>query len=124
MTPWNVSGSGRRIFASSVSSSTVSDGSPRRVFDGSALRADDVAEVDVHRPGAVGRAEELDPARAVDEVEEDDLAHVSPAHDAAGQAARRLGLGPRLERLGLGADGGHLDPVGEALGQGRPRWRV
>ena len=57
------------------------------------------------------------PAGAVDEVEEDDLAHVPAAHDPAGQAARRLRLGARLERLGLGADGRDLDAVGETLGQ-------
>ena len=55
-------------------------------------RADDVAEVDVDLAGAVDRAEELDPARAVDEVEEDELPHVAAREHAAGEPAlaRRL----------------------------------
>jgi len=82
-----------------------------------AFCADQIAEVEVDLARAIGRAEELDAARAVDEVKEDDLAHVPPGHDPAGQAALRLGLLAGLERLGLGADRGDLVPVGEALGQ-------
>ena len=49
-----------------------------------ARRADDVAEVDVDCAGAFLLAEELDPPGAVDEVEEDELAHVAPREYAAG----------------------------------------
>ena len=66
---------------------------------------------------AFGRAEELDPPRAVDEVEEDELAHVAPGHHAAGDAHRLLGGLPRLERLGRGSNGGHLVAVGKRLGR-------
>ena len=76
MTPWKVSGSGRWFFASSSTESAATDGSPRRDWVGMAGHADDVAEVEVElaRPGRVG--EHLDPAGAVDEVEEDELARV------------------------------------------------
>ena len=84
--------------------------------------ADDVAEVDVDRAGAILLAEELDAARAVDEVEEDELAHVAPREHAAGDAHRAVGGLARLERLGGGAHGGHVVAVGKALRAGRS-WR-
>ena len=62
----------------------------RRLAD----RADDVAEMDVDLAGARGRAEELDPAAAVDEVEEDELAHVAPREHASGEPPRLVALGP------------------------------
>ena len=79
------------------------------------IDADDVAEVDVDLARAVDRAEELDPARAVDEVEE---GRASPSRGAPGRGRRagaRRRLLARLERLGLGADGGDLVAVREAL---------
>jgi hypothetical protein len=79
---------------------------------GRAGRADDVAEVDV---GDVAAADQLDAPAAVDEVEEDELAHVAPCHDPAGEPARRLGLRAVLERLRLRADRGDLVPVRESL---------
>jgi hypothetical protein len=86
--------------------------------------ADDVAQVDVDlaRPARV--AEELDAARAVDEVEEHELAVSSAGHDTPGDAARLVGLGPGLERGGLLADGRDLDAVGKPLRQPGHRRRV
>ena len=51
--------------------------------------ADDVAQVDVELAGALDRAEELDPAGAVDEVEEDELAEVAAREHPPGQPPRR-----------------------------------
>ena len=78
-------------------------------------RADDVAEVDVDLAGAAERAEELDPAAAVDEVEEDELAHVAPGEHPAGEAPLLGALDAGLERLGLRAHGGDLVAVRESL---------
>ncbi len=77
--------------------------------------ADDVAEIDVDLP-----REQLDPAAAVDEVEERDLSHLAPRQDTAGEAERLRVVG----RAGLDAvrdltDCGDLVPVGEALRQHR-----
>ena len=83
-------------------------------------RADDVAEVDVDLAHAVGGAQELDAAGAVDEVEEGQLAEVAAGEHAPGEAALVLGLGVRVEQLRLGADGRRLAPVGEALRRGHP----
>ena len=112
-----MSGSGRLVLASSSSSSTASDGSPRRVFVGLAVDADDVAEVDVDRAGAVGRAEELDLPRAVDEVEEDELAVPAAPEHPPGDAARLVAFLPGLELLRLGPSRGDLVPLREALRQ-------
>ena len=79
--------------------------------------ADDVAEVDVDLARPFGRAEQLDPARAVDEVEEDELPHVAPGHHTAGDAQRLVGVLARFERLGGRAHGGDVVPVMKALGQ-------
>jgi hypothetical protein len=73
--------------------------------------------VDVDLACAVDRAEELDPARAVDEIEEYELPHPPPPEHAAGDAALLRALGARGQRLGLGADGGDLVAVREALGR-------
>ena len=80
--------------------------------------ADDVAEVHVDLARALDRAEQLDPPAAVDEVEEDELAHVAARHHAAGEPALRLGGRAVLERLRLGADARDLVAVGEALRRG------
>ena len=79
-------------------------------------RSEDVAEVDVHLARALGRAEQLDPARAVDQVEEDELAHVAPRHDSARYPHRLVGVLAGLECLGGHPHGGHVIPIGEALG--------
>jgi hypothetical protein len=76
-----------------------------------AFGADDVPQVEVDRARAFLCAQELDPARAVDEVEEDELPHIPPSHDPAGDAARLLRFLTGLERLSRGADGGDLDAV-------------
>ena len=96
-------------------------GLPAPGLGGLADRADDVAEVELDRPRAVGRAEELDLPGAVDEVEEDELPVPAAAEDAPGEPPRLRALGPGLERVGLGADGRDLVPVGKALGQRRGR---
>ena len=70
-------------------------------------------EVDLARDGDV--ADHLDAARAVDEVEEHELAHPPPRHRAPGEPPGRSELAPGLERLGLGPDRRDLVPVGEAL---------
>ena len=46
---------------------------------GTAFGPDDVAEVEVDRPRPFLRAEQLDPARPVDKIQEDELPHVPPA---------------------------------------------
>ena len=83
--------------------------------------ADDVAEQDVDLAGLRRLADHLDPARAVDDVEEDELAHVAARHRPARDPAARLRRLPRLERLALLPDRGDLVPVGEAL---RAVWRT
>src|SRR5262249_44742156 len=65
--------------------------------------ADDVAEVHVDLPGPVERAEELDAAGAVDEVEERQLPHVAPGEDASREAARRFRLAARPDSSGSAA---------------------
>ena len=79
--------------------------------------ADDVAEVEVDRPGAILGDEQLDLPGAVDEVEEDELPHVPPSHDPPGDPPRLAGLLPGLDLLGLDADGRDLVPVGKTLRQ-------
>ena len=59
--------------------------------------------------------EELDAAAAVDEVEEDELAHVAPRQHTPGEPARLRALDVVLEDVGLGADVGDLVPIGKAL---------
>ena len=79
--------------------------------------ADDVAEVDVDGPGAVLGHEQLDLPGAVDEVEEDELPHVPPSHDPPGDAPRLASLLPRLDLVGVDANGSNLLPVGKPLRQ-------
>src|SRR3954452_14680302 len=47
--------------------------------------ADDVAKMDVDLARALDWTEQLHPPRAVDEVEEDELAHVAASHHPAGE---------------------------------------
>ena len=83
-------------------------------------RRDDVAEMDVHLARAVGGAEKLDAAGAVDEVEEGQLAHVAPSHHAPGETPLLRALAAGLELLGFCTHGGDRVAVGEALrGHGR-----
>ena len=95
--------------------SARSDGSPRRDFAGATDDADDVAEVDVDLARLRDVADHLETPGAIDEIEEDELAHAAPGHRATGEPTGRPGLATRLERLRLGADGRDLVPVGEAL---------
>ena len=74
-----------------------------------------VAERDVRELDAVSLAEELNAARAVDEIEEGQLAVFPPRHDATREAPLGLALLTRLETLRLGADESDLVPVGEAF---------
>src|SRR4051794_31437065 len=83
--------------------------------------ADDVTEVDVDLARALDGAQELDPSRAVDEVEEHELAHVAPGEHATGETTRRLGLRAALEWPRLGQDRGDLVAVGKALRRGHSR---
>ena len=83
--------------------------------------AHDVTEVDVDLAGATGVAEKLDPAGAVDEVEEDELPHLAAGHDTAGEPALLARLVSRLEPLCFGTDCGDLVAVGEALGEAHRR---
>jgi len=77
-------------------------------------------KVELSRP--LCRADQLDAARAVDEVEEDELPHFAARHDPAGQPALgRVVACTRLEPLGFGPDGRNLVPVGETLGSGHGR---
>ena len=69
--------------------------------------------VDLARPRE--RAEELDPAAAVDEVEEDELPEVAAREHPARQAALLGPFGAGLELVGLGADDGDLVAVRKAL---------
>ena len=79
----------------------------RRLAD----RADDVAEMHVDLARARRRAEQLDAAAAVDEVEEHELAHVAPREHAAGEPACLATFGLGLERVRLGTDGCDLVAV-------------
>ena len=80
-----------------------------------AAHPDDVAEVDVDLAG-----EQLDPAAAVDEVEERDLPHLPPREHAAGEPERlRVVGGAGLDPVRDLTDCGDLVPVGEALRQHR-----
>ena len=77
--------------------------------------ADHVAEMDVDLARARERAHELDPARTVDEIEEDELSHVSASEHATRQPPRLGRLDPRLEHLRLGPHRGDLVAVRKAL---------
>jgi hypothetical protein len=77
--------------------------------------ADDVPQVDVDLTTALGAAEELNPTRAVDEVEEDELAHLPPAEHPACEATLLRALEARLDQRGLRADLRDRVAVGEAL---------
>ena len=85
-------------------------------------RTDDVAEVQVRvaRRARRGR-EQLDAARAVDEVEEDELAQVSSGHDAAGEAIGVFALYAGVDEVRLSAGYRDLDTVGKSLRQAAHR---
>ena len=103
---------------SSSSSSTISDGSPRRLFVGLPVAPTTSPRWTSTSPvRAAGQRSWMRP-RAVDEVEEDELPHVSPRHHAPGEAARLRRLRPVLERVGLGANGRDLVAVRVALREG------
>ena len=76
--------------------------------------------MDVDLAGARERAEQLDPAAPVDEVEEDELPHVAAREHPARETALLGPFGAGLERCGLGADGGDLVAVRKALRRRRP----
>ena len=83
-----------------------------------AVDADQVAEVERHQPvhhlgpEHVGARLELDPARAVLQVQERHLALTPPGREAAGDPVRDLGLRARLQVGVRGADGrDRLDAV-------------
>ena len=104
-----------RVAREHVSSSTASDGSPRRDFAGRPDDADDVAEMDVDVADAAGVAHELDAPGAVDEVEEDELPHLAARHDATGETPRLVELASGVEPLGRGANVRDRVPIRKAL---------
>jgi hypothetical protein len=59
----------------------------------------------------------LDPGGPVDEVEEDELAQLSPGEHSAGRPDHRVCLGPWFERLGRGADHRERGRVRKTLGR-------
>jgi len=79
--------------------------------------ADDVSEVEVDRPGAIFGDEQLELPGAVDEVEEDELPHVPPSHDAPGHAPGLAGLRPGLDLIRVHANRGDLLAIGKPLRQ-------
>jgi hypothetical protein len=88
-----------------------------------ALDADDVAEVEgdqlVVAPAQVVRARlELNPSRAVHEVEERGLAHVAASRDPARHAVRRIGFFAVRERVVSLAYLRDLDPPLERVREG------
>ena len=97
-----MSGSGARIFAEQLElvdrERRLAAARLRRV----PADADDVAEVDVD----LRSGEQLDPAAAVDEVEEDDLPHLAPRHHAAREPERAVdsSVRPASSCSRLGAD--------------------
>ena len=101
--------------ASTSTESTASDGSPRRVFIALPAAPTTSPRRDVRELDAASLAEELDAARAVDEIEEGQLAVLAPRHDATRETPLGLALLARLETLRLGADESDLVPVGEAF---------
>ena len=113
-----MSGSGVWMRASTSSESTWSDGSPRRDFAGEPVDTDDVAEMHVDLARALDRAEELDPPAAVDEIEEDELAHVAARHHAAREPAFRLRGCAVLVLFGLGANAAISSRSGKRFARG------
>ena len=66
--------------------------------------SDDVPEVDVDVPDVRRVAHELDPAGAVDEVEEDELPHLASRQHAPGETSRLVQLASGVDRLGGGTN--------------------
>ena len=101
--PWCFSGGGRSDFASSVTSSseTVSSPARERMIVPSAPTRSPRSSARRRSNGLLAEhvepAEQLDPARAVDEVGEDGLALAALGGQAAGDAHARLGLAAGLE---------------------------
>ena len=88
-----------------------------------AHHAHDVAGVRVHLAHPVGRAEELDLAGAVDEVEEDELPVAAPPHDAPREPAV-TSFGALLETAPPRFGQGDLVPVRKAMREVHRRPRV
>ena len=117
MSPWNVSGSGLVLRASTSTESARSDGSPRFDFPGRPTT-----------PITSPRWTSSSPVRLVSQI-----SWIRPERSTrstntslpisrraiARPASRRVTSSspPGLERLALGADGRDLVPVGEALGR-------
>src|SRR5262249_53906208 len=85
---------------------------------------DHVAEMDVELAGPARVADQLDAARAVDQVDEDELPHPAARHGASRDPACLIQLAARLERLALGEHARDIVPIGEALGRGHDRGRL
>src|SRR6185436_18441638 len=67
--------------------------------------ADNIAEGDVDHAAPRRVAQQLDAPASVEQIEKDELAHLSPPEHAAGHTDRRVGLGSGLELLGFGSHG-------------------
>ena len=85
---------------------------------GRAGHATDVAGVQLYLSRALDGAVQLDAPGTVDEIEEDELSHVTARHHAAGEPAFRFRCGTVFERVSLRADSGDLVAVGKALRRG------
>ncbi len=122
--PWNLSGGGRRLLARRVPAvesqrELAPLGGERRP-----IRADDVPEVEtdqaLERLGAedVLACVELNPARAIDEVDEGGLAVAPAGGDPSGDPVALLGLVAGLEALVGSANAADLDPIFELVREG------
>ena len=98
-----------------VSSSTASDGSPRRDFAGRPETPTTSPEMDVDVARAAGVAHELDAPGAVDQVEEDELPHLAARHDAAGETSHFVELASGLDPFGRGTNVRDRVPIRKSL---------
>ena len=64
---------------------------------------------------------ELDATRAVDEVEEDELPHLTSRHDATGKPEDLIELAPWFERLRRGTSVRDFGSIRESLGRSHER---
>ena len=119
--PWCLSGGGRRLLASTVKSSTRSVSSPR-------LLLKTVPSIPIRSPRSSSSSRsiallaedvdarlELDPARAVDEVEERHLALAAARRQAPGDTVGGVGLGAGLEVRVRGDDFGERRDAREGV---------
>ena len=86
------------------------------------MHTNDVAKVDINWTQDVRFANELDASRAVHEIQEHELAQITPRHDSAGKATVLLfEHAAGLQRLGLSPDRCYLIPVRETSWESHDR---